>query len=103
MCATRRERQPPPHRNTLPPTHSKNSMASYDRMVGRSGGHTADGLGSTRSSGADKFNEAMKGQEGDLGMTGKETLDAMRNVVMHGPTGRAPACRARPRARCGSP
>jgi hypothetical protein len=41
-------------------------MASYDRMVGRSGGHTADGLGSTRSSGADKFNEAMKGQEGDL-------------------------------------
>jgi hypothetical protein len=39
-------------------------MASYDRMVGRSGGHTADGLGSTRSSGADKFNEAMKGAGG---------------------------------------
>ena len=42
-------------------------MASYDRMVGRSGGHTADGLGSTRSSGADKFNEAMKGRAGRAG------------------------------------
>jgi hypothetical protein len=44
-------------------------MASYDRMVGRSGGHTADGLGSTRSSGADKskFNEAMKGRAGQEG------------------------------------
>ncbi len=64
-------------------------MSGYDRMVGRSGGHTADGLGSTKSSGADKFNAAMAGQEGDLGMTGKEMLDAMRNVVLHGPTGQS--------------
>ena len=89
-------------------------MSAYDRVVGRSGGHTADGLGSTRSSGADKFNAAMAAQvslslcacccccfcrslsasvrprlwQGDLGMTGKEMLDAMRNVVLHGPTGR---------------
>ena len=54
----------------------------------------------TAAAGADRFNAAMAsegaaaGGGGDLGMTGKEMLDAMRNVVLHGPTGQSSGMQA---------
>lgn len=40
-----------------------------------------------RSSGADRLNAQMAAQAGDLGCTGKEMLESLRNVVLNGPTG----------------
>jgi len=52
----------------------------------------ADGtpaLGFQRSSGADRLQQQLQSQQGDLGCTGKEMLSALRNVVLNGPTGQS--------------